>query len=113
MLRAAFALLVLTLFGCASANTYARWPYRGPMIEVTNPSHTNVVVTSVDAEGRALVTARIKPQGRACFRWPFIHRVGYLFAESTSTQPFEPWEADGWSWVAGSDAPTPNPRACR
>ena len=111
MSRAFLALLLLTLFGCA--RPYAKWPYRGPMLEVTNPTSRRVIVSARDAEGRELVTARIGANGRLCFRWPFIHRVGFLVADSTMSGPFEPWSADGWSWVAGDAAPSANPNVCR
>ena len=112
-MRVAWLLLLLTLLGCAAQHRYARWPYRGPMLEVSNPSRHSVVVSARDAEGRELVTARLRAGRRQCFRWPFIHAIGFLRADSAQSKPFEPWSADGWSWIAGDSLPTANPRVCR
>ena len=43
---------------------YARWPYRGPMLMVTNPTQSRLVVSARDGMGRELVTATIKPNGK-------------------------------------------------
>ena len=117
MKRLISALALTTLAACATANTshYARWPYRGPMLMVTNPTPNRLVVRARDGMGRELVTATIKPHGKECFRWPFIHAVGYLIAagsDTLMTEPFEPWSADGWEW-AGQFEPVSNPKVCR
>lgn len=113
-------ILVLTfasLAACAGVNTrsYARWPYRGPMLMVTNPTQNRLVVRARDGMGREIVTATIKPNGKECFRWPFIHAIGYLIAagsDTLTTEPFEPWSADGWEWT-GQFEPVSNPNVCR
>ena len=107
---------VLTLAALAAcATNYARWPYRGPMFQVTNPTTNDMVVMARDGMGRELVTARIKPNSKHCFRWPFIHAVGYLIAagrDTLRTEPFEPWSADGWEW-SGQFEPVVNRNVCR
>ncbi|HEV8264368.1 MAG TPA: hypothetical protein VGQ06_05410 [Gemmatimonadales bacterium] len=106
--------LTLTLTACASLQ-YSHWPYRGPMLMVSNPTTAPLVVLARDGVGRELVTAKIKPHGRQCFRWPFIHAIGYLVAAGSDTltsQPFEVWSAHGWEW-SGQFEPVANPRACR
>jgi len=108
-------LAIAALAACASANKYARWPYRGPMLMVTNPTQSRLVVSARDGQGRELVTATIKPNGKQCFRWPFIHAIGYLIAagsDTLMTEPFEPWSADGWEW-SGQFEPVSNPKVCR
>ena len=111
---AVFALV--SLAGCANLTQYARWPYRGPMMMVRNSTSASVVVTARDGVGRELVTARIGPNGKQCFRWPFIHETGYLTAraqgDTLTTEPFKPWSADGWEW-SGELEPVSNPRVCR
>jgi hypothetical protein len=108
------SLLVLALSACVYGN-YARWPYRGPMLMVQNPTAKRVIVRARDGVGREWITASIKPHGQSCFRWPFIHTVGYLIAAGSDTlmsQAFEPWSADGWEW-SGQFAPVANPKVCR
>ena len=108
-------LAIAALAACASANQYARWPYRGPMLQVTNPTQGRLVVMARDGAGRELVTATIKPNSSMCFRWPFIHAIGYLIAagsDTLMTEPFEPWSADGWEW-SGQFEPVSNPKVCR
>ena len=110
-------LALATLAACATANTrrYARWPYRGPMLMVTNPTQQRLVVMARDGQGREIVTATIKPNSKQCFRWPFIHAIGYLVAagsDTLTTDPFEPWSADGWEW-SGQFEPVSNPNVCR
>jgi len=108
-------LLLLALTACAATLRYARWPYRGPMLMVQNPTQNRLIVSARDGVGRELVTARIGPHGKACFRWPFIHTIGYLVAagsDTLATEPFEPWSADGWEW-SGQFEPVANPRVCR
>src|SRR6202165_3130371 len=92
-------LALAVLAACASANRYARWPYRGPMLMVTTPTHSRLTVMARDGMGRELVTATIKPNGKQCFRWPFIHAIGYLIAAGGGplpTEAFGAWGADGW-----------------
>ena len=108
-------LLVVALGACASLHNYARWPYRGPMLMVQNPTQNRLIVSARDGVGREWITATIKPHGKACFRWPFIHTIGYLVAvgsDTLTTEPFEPWSADGWEW-SGQFEPVANPRVCR
>lgn len=108
------SVLVLTLTACMTAN-YAHWPYRGPMLMVENPTGNRMIVRARDGAGREWVTASIKAHGKSCFRWPFIHTVGYLIAAGADTlvsQAFEPWTADGWQW-SGAPAPVANPNVCR
>lgn len=104
----------LALTACMNAQ-YAHWPYRGPMLLVTNPTPTKLIVSARDGMGREWITATIKPNGHQCFRWPFIHAIGQLVAAGSDTltsEPFEPWSAHGWEW-SGQFEPVPNPRVCR
>jgi len=109
-------LLAAALTACITSNyNYARWPYRGPMLMVTNPTQGQLVVRARDGMGRELITATVKPNGRQCFRWPFIHEIGYLIAagsDTLTTRSFEPWTADGWEW-SGQFEPVANPKICR
>jgi hypothetical protein len=108
-------LTIAAITACASANHYARWPYRGPMLLVTNPSNTPLVVSARDGMGRELVTATVRPNSQQCFRWPFIHAIGYLIAigsDTLTTHPFEPWTSDAWEW-SGQIEPVSNPKVCR
>jgi hypothetical protein len=86
------------------------------MLRVTNPTQNNLVVLARDGQGRALVTAKIKPNQAYCFRWPFIHEVGYLMIaqgqDTVRTQAFQPWSADGWEW-SGQVEPLENKDVCR
>ena len=114
-MRVLVSLLALSLTACMMTTRYARWPYRGPMFMVQNPTQRPLVVSARDGAGRELVTATIKPNGKSCFRWPFVHTVGYLIASGSDTlmtQAFEPWTADGWEW-SGKFEPVANPKVCR
>jgi hypothetical protein len=107
--------LLLLVTGCAANNRYARWPYRGSMLVVQNPTTEHQIVVARDGEGREWVVARIKPRGRACFRWPFVNSTGFLRTDGEDrviTERFEPWTADGWEWQL-SGQPVPNPQVCR
>jgi len=73
------------------------------MMMVRNPTRETVVVLARDGTGRELITARLQPNGKQCFRWPFIHAIGYLRAaesarDTLTSEPFQPWSADGWEW---------------
>lgn len=109
-------LIAVALLLAACSTKYARWPYRGPMLRVTNPTQSNLVLLARDGQGREIVTAKIKPKESLCFRWPFIHEVGYLRLaqgqDTVSTQAFEPWSADGWEW-SGEFEPLVNKAVCR
>lgn len=116
-----FATLALAAAAaCASGvggTRYTQWPYEGPMMLVRNPTTNTLVILARDGAGRELVTARINPNRAQCFRWPFIHPIGYLVAAASTTDtltsdPFRPWSADGWEW-SGQVEPRSNPRACR
>lgn len=109
--------LLLIVAGCALpfSGEYRHWPYRGAMLAVHNPTSRAQVVIARDGRGREWVVARIKPQGRACFRWPFVDFIGVLRtdgADSLSTAPFDPWSADGWEWELLGQ-PVANPDVCR
>jgi hypothetical protein len=107
--------LLLIVSACAFDSHYAKWPLRGAMLSVQNPTAQEQVVIARDGRGREWVVARIKPQARACFRWPFIDNVGLLRTDGgdeISTEPFEPWSADGWEWDLNGQ-PIANPRVCR
>jgi hypothetical protein len=107
--------LLLLVVGCAANNRYARWPYRGSMLAVENPTPNHQVVIARDGAGREWVVARIKPRGRACFRWPFVDNSGFLRTDGEDrvvTERFEPWSADGWEWQL-SGQPVANPQVCR
>jgi hypothetical protein len=107
---------LLSVAACANIRQYAKWPYRGPMMMVRNSTSKALVVMARDGAGRELVTARIKPNAKQCFRWPFIHDIGYLEArapgDTLTTEPFKPWSADGWEW-SGELEPVSNPKVCR
>jgi len=107
--------LIALAAGCASFTQYAKWPARGPMLEVRNPTAVSRIVIARDGVGRTLVKATMKPNGRACFRWPFVDSRGELLAagsDTLSTGPFEPWAADGWAWAMDGE-PVADPGACR
>jgi hypothetical protein len=113
-MKALLPLLAAALGACGTFR-YARWPYRGPMLLVTNPTQAQFVVFARDGDGRQWATVTVKPNGRACFRWPFIHTIGYLVAagsDTLTTDAFEPWSADGWEW-SGQVGPVANPKVCR
>jgi hypothetical protein len=106
--------LLLIVSGCG-LNQYRKWPARGSMLSVRNPTSHEQIVIARDGVGREYVVARIKAQGRACFRWPFIHQVGLLRTtgeDGVSTEPFEPWSEDGWEWELYGQ-PVANARVCR
>lgn len=109
-------LVALGVVLAACSTKYAHWPYRGPMLRVTNPTQNNLVVLARDGQGRALVTAKMKPNESHCFRWPFIHEIGYLLIaqgpDTLQTEAFEPWSADGWEW-SGEMEPLANKNVCR
>lgn len=107
--------LLLIVAGCASANRPEHWPLRGSFLEVENPTDERQVVIARDGLGREWPVARLKPHGRACFRWPFIDQTGYLRTDGQDrivTKRFEPWTESGWTWKLSAE-PVPNPRACR
>ena len=111
----ALALALAGIAACATRTQYTEWPYQGPMMKVRNATTAPLVVLARDGTGRELITARLKPNGQQCFRWPFIDETGYLVgagADTTTTEPFKPWSADGWEW-SGQHAPVSSPRACR
>lgn len=106
--------LVLALAGCASATRPEHWPYQGSFLEVRNPTEAAQIIVARDGQGREWQVARIKAQGRACFRWPFIDRTGVLRTNGTErvvSSSFEPWTASRWSWDLTSD-PVQDPSAC-
>src|SRR5207302_9757878 len=83
----------------------------------TKSDAQHLVVLARDGTGRELVAARVEPNSKQCFRWPFIHAIGYLVAaesphDTLTTEPFQPWSADGWEW-SGQLEPKSNPNACR
>ncbi|MDP3912072.1 MAG: hypothetical protein Q8Q14_16945 [Gemmatimonadales bacterium] len=110
------ALAVVFVIFAACSTKYARWPFRGPMFRVTNPTQNTLVVLARDGQGRELVTAKMTPSATHCFRWPFIHEIGYLMIaqglDTLKTQAFEPWSADGWEW-SGQLEPVANKDVCR
>ncbi|HLZ45985.1 MAG TPA: hypothetical protein VKQ05_09950 [Gemmatimonadales bacterium] len=110
-------LALAVMAACAGATRYTQWPYEAPMMLVRNPTANTLVVLARDGAGRELVAARIEPNRTQCFRWPFLHAIGYLAAteattDTLTTQPFRPWSADGWEW-SGEVEPRSNPNACR
>jgi hypothetical protein len=115
-LRRLWPVLIIALAAsCATTGYYARWPYRGPMFLITNRSSGDLTVSARDGLGRELIAATIKPNSQQCFRWPFLHAIGYLIAagsDTLTTHPFEPWSSDGWEW-SGQIEPVSNPRVCR
>lgn len=108
--------LLLLVSGCAVLSPKDQvWPARGAFLEVENPTDEKQVVIARDGQGREWPVARIKPGGRACFRWPFIHTTGFLRTDGEDravTQQFEPWSSQGWRWQL-SGQPVAIPRACR
>ncbi|MFN2572214.1 MAG: hypothetical protein ABR537_11510 [Gemmatimonadales bacterium] len=112
-------LALATLAACATTTQYTQWPYRGPMMMVHNPTTSTLVVMARDGTGRELVAARVEANSKQCFRWPFIHAIGYLVtadsrADTLTTEPFKPWSADGWEWTGGGQGePVSNARVCR
>jgi hypothetical protein len=108
-----------SVFACARANHTSQWPYKAPMLLVKNPTGEPLVISARDGIGRELVTATIKANGTQCFRWPFIHAIGYLMAteanggaDTLTTAAFQPWSADGWEW-SGQVRPVSNAKVCR
>jgi hypothetical protein len=105
---------------CAGVRSYTEWPYVPPLMMVRNPTAHPLLILARDGAGRELVAARLRPKSRQCFRWPFIHAIGYLVstdadgspADSVTTGAFRPWTADGWEW-AGQVEPVSNANACR
>jgi hypothetical protein len=110
------AVLAVATALAACSTKYAKWPYRGPMLLVSNPTQNSLVVLARDGVGRQLVTAKLEPNQKHCFRWPFIHEIGQLMIthgqDTVKTQPFEPWSADGWEW-SGEFEPVVNKDVCR
>lgn len=107
--------LLLIVAGCGYANAVKVWPARGALLEVENRTAQPQIVFARDGLGREWQVARIRPQGRACFRWPFIDQTGFLRTAGPDpivTKPFEPWSEDRWTWTLGGE-PVPNPQACR
>lgn len=107
--------LLLLVSGCATANKVDVWPLRGSLLEVRNPTTDHQVIIARDGQGREWQVARIKPLGRACFRWPFIDGTGYLRTggeDRITTQRFEPWSSSGWAWQLAGE-PVATSRACR
>src|SRR2546423_15327055 len=95
-------LAIAAAAACARGSTtrYTQWPYEGPMMMVRNPTPNPVVVLARDGMGRELITARLQPNSNQCFRWPFIHAIGYLVAAGPgklTKEPFPPRAADGWA----------------
>lgn len=107
--------LLLILAGCASANRPERWPLRGSFLEVQNFTDTDQVVIARDGYGREWPVARVKPQSRACFRWPFVDQTGFLRTDGEDrivTKRFEPWTASRWTWPLSGE-PVASTQACR
>jgi hypothetical protein len=109
--------LLLIVSGCALnlSGEYRKWPLRGAMLAVRNPTAHDQTVVARDGRGREWIVARIKSRDTACFRWPFIDYVGVLRTDGldgVSTDPFEPWSADGWEWELFGQ-PVANPQVCR
>lgn len=88
----------------------ARWPQRGPMIEVVNPSQEYVRLAARDGQGRELSLGTVAPRSKACRTWPFIDSDGQLLTasrESTAatgieSEAFTPWAFHGWRWTIGA-----------
>jgi len=86
----------------------ARWPYRGPMIEVVNPSPDYVMLSARDGAGRELPLGTIAPRSKACRTWPFVDGEGQLITASqqrrqdeVESEGFNPWAFHGWRWTIG------------
>jgi len=87
----------------------ARWPYRGPMIEVVNPSQHYVSLAARDGQGRELSLGTVAPRSKACRTWPFIDSDGQLLTANrertedigTESEAFTPWAFHGWRWTIG------------
>jgi hypothetical protein len=108
------ALVILTaaalVSGCLFARYTAKWPYRGPMVQVVNPTNDYVLLSARDGYGRTLPMGTVAPQSRTCRTWPFIDERGWLLTESPSDQVesemFHPWAFHGWRWTIGAQFET-------
>jgi hypothetical protein len=97
------------LSACFLPRYTAKWPYRGPMIEVVNPSQEYVMLSAKDGMGRVLPLGTIAPRSKACRTWPFVDAEGQLLTEGAErkvpveSEEFNPWAFHGWRWTIGSD----------
>jgi hypothetical protein len=101
-----FALAPL-VSGCFLPRYTAKWPLRGPMIQVVNPTDQFVQVSARDGFGRALVIGTVAPRSHACRPWPFVDERGWLLTETerqsgqAESEMFYPWAFNGWRWTVG------------
>lgn len=100
---------VVLLAACFLPRYTAKWPYRGPMIEVVNPSQNYVMLTARDGAGRELPLGTVPPRSKACRTWPFVDAEGQLITadqqrlqDEVESESFNPWAFHGWRWTIGS-----------
>lgn len=96
------------LSGCFLPRYTAKWPLRGPMVQVVNPTNDYVQLSGRDGSGRTLPMGTVAPRSRTCRAWPFIDERGWLLTEGESqtshveSEMFHPWAFDGWRWTIGA-----------
>jgi hypothetical protein len=107
-MKALVAAVPLALLSACFLPRYtARWPYRGPMIEVVNPTREFLHLSARDGQGRVLSLGTVAPRSKACRTWPFLHEEGWLLTGNqregeAASEAFKPWAFDGWRWTIGS-----------
>ncbi|HEY7686003.1 MAG TPA: hypothetical protein VH833_07865 [Gemmatimonadales bacterium] len=108
MKRLVAAIPVVLLAACILPRYTARWPYRGPMIEVVNPTQDFVALSARDGQGRVITLGTVAPRSKACRMWPFIHDEGWLITDNARrgegeamSDGFKPWAFHSWRWTVG------------
>ena len=102
------ALAAVLAAGCFLPRYTSHWPWRGPMIEVVNPSQEYVLLSARDGAGRVLPLGTIAPRSKACRAWPFVDAEGQLITatpeqqQEVESEAFNPWAFHGWRWTIGS-----------
>lgn len=101
--------LVLLVASCFLPRYTSHWPWRGPMIEVVNPTQGYVMISARDGQGRELPLGTVAPRSKACRTWPFVHEEGALLTitqqnadQDVASESFHPWAFHGWRWTIGS-----------
>ncbi|HXF96076.1 MAG TPA: hypothetical protein VNI61_08220 [Gemmatimonadales bacterium] len=102
----ALQLLAVAATACIPRYT-AKWPLRGPMIEIVNATAEELSVAARDGQGRTFPIAQLDPGERTCRPWPFVHERGELVTETrggtVASPSFYPWAYHSWRWEVGGE----------
>lgn len=126
LLRLGLTATLLLSSACFLNGYTAKFPLRGPMIEIVNPTSRSFAAWASDGQ-RLKELAPIPPLSRTCRPWPFVADAGWIVvaapgrkpSELTRSKRFQPWDqrnghpVHAWSWTVGSDSVRFAPGTCQ